>query len=133
MHAGTRCPRTVDACSLLGPFDSLIWHRDRAESLFGARIKLEVYTPKPKRKYGYYVLPFLFGDRIVARVDLKVDRDAKVLHVLSTHGESGIPAGTYISALADELRLMARWLALQHIEARRVGDTAEALRQALTS
>ena len=133
MHAGTRCPRTVDACSLLGPFDPLIWHRDRAEFLFGARIKLEVYTPKPKRKYGYYVLPFLFGDRIVARVDLKADRDAKVLHILSTHGEPGIPAGTYISALADELRLMARWLALQHIEAHRVGDTAEVLRQALTS
>ena len=130
-HVKTPCPRKVDACSLLGPFDPLIWHRDRAEFLFGARIKLEIYTPKPKRKYGYYVLPFLFGDRIVARVDLKADRDAKVLQILSTHGEPGIPVDSYIPALADELRLMARWLALEHIEAARVGDSAEALRQAL--
>jgi uncharacterized protein YcaQ len=74
--------------------------------------RIELYTPKHKRTHGYYVLPFLFGDRVVGRVDLKADCGAQTLQVLSAHCESGIAADVFVAALADEIRLMARWLGL---------------------
>ncbi len=110
-----RPPRQIEACALLAPFDPLIWQRERAESLFGARIRLEIYTPAEKRLHGYYVLPFVLGERIVARVDLKADRTAKTLRVLSSHGEPDADTGVTLEPLAAELRRLARWLGLAQI------------------
>jgi uncharacterized protein YcaQ len=108
----------------------LIWQRHRAEVLFGARIRLELYTPREKRMHGYYVLPFLLADRIVARVDLKADRPRCVLRVQGAHTEPDEPA-SIIEPLVAELRLLARWLNLERVEVGGVGDLARPLARAL--
>ena len=133
LHREAKIPRRIEAQALLAPFDPLIWQRERAEAIFGVRIRLELYTPREKRSFGYYVLPFLLGDRIVARVDLKADRARSVLLVPSAHVEQGAEASAIAGPLADELRLMAAWLGLEKVEADRRGELAAALRQALTS
>ena len=109
-----RLPRRVDARALVGPFDSLIWMRPRVERLFGLRYRIEIYVPKPKRVHGYYVLPLLLGERLVARVDLKSDRKAKALRVQATHTEPDAPPETG-EALALELRRLADWLGLDDV------------------
>ncbi|ATQ44215.1 winged helix-turn-helix domain-containing protein [Caulobacter mirabilis] len=130
--AGTRIPRRIDAHALLSPFDNLIWFRDRTERLFGVRVRLEIYTPAHKRTHGYYVLPFLEGDTITARVDLKADRQARVLRVQAAHSEPDAGPDTP-ARLAAELRRMARWLDLDAVEAVQKGDLAAPLKQALAN
>ncbi len=122
-----RHPRRVAGRALLAPFDPLIWCRGRVEALFGARIRLEIYTPAHKRQYGYYVLPFLLGDSIAARLDLKADRAAGLLRVCAAHVEPGFSADAVAGPLAAELALMARWLGLTAVAIDGRGELANAL------
>jgi uncharacterized protein len=126
LAAGAKVPARVSGHCLLSPFDNAIWFRERAERMFGTRIRLEIYTPAHKRVHGYYVLPFLQGDQITARVDLKADRKAKVLHVLAAHYEPCVTQDTPIH-LAVELRLMAGWLGLERVQVDGRGDLSPAL------
>jgi len=125
-----RRPRRVEACALLSPFDNLIWFRERTERLFGVRVRLEIYTPAHKRTHGYYVLPFLEGETITARVDLKAERKAGVLVVQAAHAEPDAGPDT-AARLAAELRLMAAWLGLADVRVQPRGDLAARLAEAL--
>ncbi len=127
LHRSARIPRKVSGCSLLSPFDPLIWYRPRTERLFGFHYRIEIYVPESKRKWGYYVLPFLLDDRIVARVDLKADRKAGMLLVLAAHSEDGIQSSRVAQALAGELRTLADWLQLERIKVSRKGVFAREL------
>ncbi len=119
----------VSARALLSPFDSVTWQRDRAERLLGYRHVFELYVPPAKRRYGYYVLPFLLGDTIAARVDLKAARDAGTLQVLAAHLEPAAPAAQTASELAEELRSIANWLSLDSIQVSGSGDLSAHLRK----
>jgi len=125
-----RRPRRVRGAALLSPFDPLVWERARTERIFGFRYRLEVYTPAAKRRHGYYVLPFLLDEALVARVDLKADRPAGALRVLAAHGEAGIDEGRVAAALGRELAHLAAWLGLERVVLGRRGDLMPALRRA---
>ena len=124
-------PRRLSAEALLSPFDNLIWRRERAERLFGARIRLEIYTPAHKREHGYYVLPLLLGDRIVARADLKADRAGRTLMVQAAHPEPGADTSAAAAALARTLARAADWLGLARVQVVGRGALAAELSSAL--
>ena len=130
VHPDAAAPRTAVTHALVSPFDSLIWARPRTERLFGFRYRIEIYTPAHRRIHGYYVLPFLLGDALAARVDVKADRAAGALLVHAAYAEPNAPAAT-AGALAVELAAFASWLGLDRVVVGRRGDLSRALRGAL--
>ena len=123
-HRSARVARRIDNDALLVPFDPLIWERTRVERLFAMRYRIEIYVPAAKRQFGYYVLPFLQGERLTARVDLKADRVRGVLRVLSVWGHR--PDVETATRLAVALQGLADWLAVPNLEFSGVGDLADA-------
>jgi uncharacterized protein YcaQ len=131
LHPNAHVPRTVDARALVTSFDSLVWERDRIARLFGMRYTIEMYTPPHKRIYGYYVCPFLLDDTLVARLDLKADRERRVLMVQSAFLEPKRRARDVVADVIEELKLLQSWLQLDRIEVANRGDLATALRRSV--
>jgi uncharacterized protein YcaQ len=114
--SGTGTPPTVDhATALLSPFDSLVFDRARTERVFDFRYRLEMYVSAARRTYGYYVLPFLFGDRLAARVDVKADRPSRALHAKGVWLEAGVDGAAVLEAVRAALERMAAWLGLDEV------------------
>ena len=128
-NARPKRPTRANA-TLLSPFDSLIWDRSRALRLFGFDYRIEVYVPEPRRKHGYFVLPLLLGDQLVARFDLKADRRASVLQVRGSYAEAGVDADHVAAAAAVELDALRAWLQLDGMAIARRGNLAPAMRRA---
>jgi uncharacterized protein len=131
LHPEARVPRTVNAISLLSPFDPLVWFRPRTRRLFGFDYRFEIFVPRAKRRWGTYVLPFLMGDRLVARVDLKADRDGRRLLVPGAYLEAHADREPVAAALARELQGLAAWLDLDRVSVGRRGDFARTLAAAV--
>lgn len=127
LDPNARQPRRIETRALLAPFDPLIWERDRTERIFNFFYRIEIYTPVAKRTHGYYVLPFLLDDKLVARVDLKSDRANSRLLAHAVHLEPGNDAATVAGPLGEELRLMADWLGLESMVLPRAGALAKAM------
>ncbi|MBA4180261.1 MAG: cytoplasmic protein [Anaerolinea sp.] len=125
--SGPSAPPPVHARALLSPFDPVVWDRARTERLFGFRYRIEVYTPQAKRVHGYYVMPFLLGNQLVGRVDLKANRQARVLEVFGSYAEEGHVPESFAPDLAAELKHLSTWLGLDSVRVRDRGDLAPAL------
>ncbi len=132
LHRDAARPRRVDAAALLTPFDPIVWFRDRAERLFDFDYRIEIYTPAPQRRFGYYSLPVLVGDDVVGRLDLKADRAGSALRVQSAWWEHGAPADA-AERVAVELRTAARWQGLERVTVARWGDASDAIAGALSA
>ncbi|HTQ53500.1 MAG TPA: crosslink repair DNA glycosylase YcaQ family protein [Bryobacteraceae bacterium] len=131
LHREAPPPREIPAAALLSPFDPVVWYRPRVARLFQFEYRIEIFVPKPQRRWGYYVLPFLLGDRLVARVDLKADRPARQLRVLSAQIEPGGDPQAAAPLLAAELAAWSGWLGLESVAVRKRGGFARALAQHL--
>lgn len=127
IHRAAKTPRAINATALVSPFDPICWDRDRTERLFNFHYRIELYTPHAKRKYGYYVLPFLMGEQFAGRVCLKADRETGTLRANAIHHEENLDSVVVSSALAIELKRLAAWLNLSNIEVRKSGNLASAL------
>lgn len=133
LHPDARLPGRIDARSLLSPFDPVVWYRPRAARLFGFDYRFEIFVPREKRRWGAYVLPFLLGERLVARVDLKADRTRRRLQVLAAFGESHADASEVAGMLAAELRTLGGWLGLDSVVVGSRGGFARGLAKACRS
>lgn len=131
IHSGAPVNANVKAAAILSPFDSLIWSRDRTERLFGFRYRIEIYVPQAARKFGYYVMPFLMGNQLVARVDLKAERQEATLMVKSSHVEEGQDSARVASELAKQLNAMSQWLGLEQVTVDRSGNLSTDLHAAM--
>lgn len=131
LHADAVVPRSLHATALLSPFDPVCWFRDRGERLFDFHYRIEIYTPAPKRVYGYYVLPILWGDTLAGRIDLKADRAAGSLLVQGAYTEAGVSPRAMAPDVAGELSAMAEWLGLDRVVVADRGDLATPLRRAV--
>lgn len=131
LHASARAPRRVQRSALLSPFDPLVFFRPRTERLFGFHYRIEIYVPAHKRVHGYYVLPYLLDERLAARVDLKADRRAGVLHVVAAHHEPDVDPGRVAEALGADLQVMADWRGLCDVHVHPRGDLSAALAAAV--
>ncbi len=131
--ADTKAPRAIEARAIVSPFDPVLWERQWTSAVFGFDYQIEIYVPEPKRIYGYYVLPFLMGNRFAARVDLKADRARSTLLVRAAYVEAHAKPAAVASALADELRSMAGWLSLERFAVAGKGNLAARLKRELTN
>ena len=129
LHPQAKLPRRINSCAFLSPFDPVCWNRDRSERLFGFHYRIEIYTSAPKRTFGYYVLPILWGDSLVGRLDMKADRHAGTLLVKGSFSEPGAPTGQMAPDIVRELHTMATWLGLERVNIADRGDLASTLRQ----
>lgn len=133
LHPNAEAPVPAGGCRFLSPFDSLLWERERTERLFGFRYRSEIYTPAPKREFGYYVLPMLLDESIVGRMDLKADRATGRLLVLGAYAENGVTSSTIAEPAAQEVIRLAAWLELDEINVGSRGDLSKPLAAAVAS
>jgi len=127
LHRAAKIPRKAEAQALVTPFDPICWDRDRTERLFNFHYRIEIYTPQPKRKFGYYVLPFLMGESFAGRVCLKADREAGTLRANHVHNEEFVDVDEVAVKMAIELKRMAKWLDLPNVEVTKKGSLAKRL------
>ena len=128
-----KVPKAVHTCALLSPFDPVVWHRERTEELFNFFYRIEIYTPEKKRQWGYYVLPFLLGDSLVGRVDVKMDREKKTLNIPAAFAEEGCNKKEVADSLAGELQKLGDWLGAESIVVGRKGNLARSLTKNLNT